>query len=291
MLTANVASAVPLNRWKVLKQRLLTAAILIPVIILATFYFKTFYFAALLAVFISLGAWEWAGLSGYQYTASKVLFVLLVLTLLTISFIFRETSLSTWLISLALLWWLLAALVVIVQQRRRTLNLGSRYLKAVIGLFSLVPAWLSLVILHDNSLHGGLYVIFLLTLIWLADSAAYFSGHRWGKTRLASVISPGKTWEGVLGAILVSILASAIFALATGMQAPDIIIFSLICSITVMGSIVGDLIESLVKRLGNVKDSGSIFPGHGGVMDRIDSLLAAAPIFLAGLWLTQGFAR
>ncbi|MBF8268883.1 MAG: Phosphatidate cytidylyltransferase [Gammaproteobacteria bacterium] len=272
-----------------LKQRLLTAAILIPVIILATIYFSTLYFAGLLALFIGMGAWEWAGLSGYRHSAGKALFVLLMFALMTISFFCRKTSLAGWFIALTLLWWVVATLLVIVQQRRGTLNLGASYLKALIGVLTLVPAWLSLVLLHGNHPQGRIYVIFLLALIWLADSAAYFSGQRWGKTRLASVISPGKTWEGVLGAILVSTLASALFALATQMQVPDIIIFSLICSITVMGSIVGDLMESLLKRLGNVKDSGGIFPGHGGVMDRIDSLTAAAPIFLAGLWLRLGF--
>ena len=273
-----------------LKQRLITACILIPAVILATLYCNTLYFAVLLALFIGLGAWEWAGLSGIRSATGKVLFVLLVLILSSISFIFRDGILSILVISLSLIWWLIATLLVIAQQRRGKLNPVAGYLKAVSGILTLVPAWLSLVLIHGSSHHGEVFVIFLLTLIWLADAAAYFSGQRWGKTRLAGIISPGKTWEGVLGAILAGIIASAIFALATGMQAPDIIIFLFICSITVMGSIVGDLSESLIKRLGNVKDSGGIFPGHGGVLDRIDSLTAAAPVFLAGLWLTQGIA-
>ena len=270
-----------------LKQRFYTAFLLIPAIIFATVWLNTGGFALILAVFIGLGAWEWIGLSGYHNTIGRIAFVILVLSMLAICFIFRATLLSALLISLASVWWLVATMLVVIQQRRMHLNLGGNYVKAIIGFAVLVPSWLSLVLLHGDHDYGQLYVIFLLALIWLADGAAYFSGHRWGTTKLASLVSPGKTWAGVLGAILASTLASVIFALATGMQPPDIIIFSFICCITVMGSIVGDLIESLLKRLGNVKDSGAIFPGHGGVMDRIDSLTAAAPIFITGLWLTQ----
>ena len=289
MLIDSADSAVPRTRWKVLKQRVLTASVLIPLVVLATLYLPAGHYAALLAVFIGLGAWEWAGLCGYP-AFGKVTFVTLVLMLLSGCFLSRHTVLSAILINLASIWWLAATALMISQQRRQQLSLGGRHVKAAVGILVLVPAWLSLVMLHGVR-EGRVYVIFLLALIWLADGAAYFCGHRWGKTKLAGIISPGKTWEGVLGALLASTLVSALFALATGIRAADIIMFSIICVITVMGSIVGDLIESLLKRLAQVKDSGSVFPGHGGVLDRIDSLTAAAPVFLTGLWLLQRSAE
>ena len=125
--------------------------------------------------------------------------------------------------------------------------------------------------------------MFLLMLIWVADIGAYFAGRRWGRRKLAPTISPGKTWEGVWGAAA----AAAAFALVgaavlgVGSRWPG---FVAVCMVTVVFSIVGDLFESMLKRQRGVKDSGSLVPGHGGVLDRLDSLLAAAPVFLLG-WL------
>lgn len=272
-----------------LRQRVATASILIPVILVATFYLNNFFFATFLAVFILLGAWEWAGLSGYQQLSGKLIYVTVVLSLLIACFLMRNTVFPTLIITLAIIWWVCALVLVVVHQKGKGLKISYRFLKAGIGIIILVPAWLSLVLLHSKQYDGILFVLFLFVLIWLADSAAYFSGRLWGKSKLANAVSPGKTWAGVIGAIIVSSIAGAIFALATGLQVPDIIIFSFICLLTVSGSVLGDLIESLIKRLGNVKDSGAIFPGHGGVMDRIDSLTAAAPIFLACLWVAKVF--
>lgn len=273
-----------------LKQRIITAAILIPVIVLATWYANSLFFAVLSAIFIGLGAWEWAGLSGWSSSAVKIFYLALVMVLLILCFLWRYNIFAAIVMVLAVSWWVVATVLVVLQQRSGTLRLGGRWLKPLIGLVILVPAWLGLVLLQESRYFGPDYVIFLLALTWLADSAAYFTGRQWGKTRLASVISPGKTWQGVFGAVFAGAVAGLLFALATGMQVPDIIIFSIICVITVAGSIVGDLIESLVKRVANVKDSGRIFPGHGGMLDRIDSLTAAAPVFLAGLWLMRGLS-
>jgi phosphatidate cytidylyltransferase len=147
------------------------------------------------------------------------------------------------------------------------------------GVLALVPAWLALVRLRYLP-HGADWVLFTLLLVWSADIGAYFAGHRFGRVRLAPEVSPGKTWEGVLGgcalSAIVAVAGSAWFALPLYSFVP-------LCLAAVAFSIVGDLTESLLKRFAGVKDSGTLFPGHGGVMDRIDSVTGAAPVLFFGL--------
>jgi phosphatidate cytidylyltransferase len=158
-----------------------------------------------------------------------------------------------------------------------------RVFKGIAGVLVTLPCWASFVTLHARVDHGPLITLALLVIVWLADSGAYFAGKRWGHTRLAPVISPGKTWEGVLGGII----TSAIVALLAGFWYSQSLEWTLtlvpVVLLAVMFSIVGDLLESLMKRQVGLKDSGHIIPGHGGVLDRIDSLTAAAPMFLIGM--------
>jgi phosphatidate cytidylyltransferase len=271
-------------------RRYFTAVVIIPLVLLATLYLDTRGFTTFIAVVIALGAWEWATLCGYRGTGGKAGYTALVVFLLWVGVALRETPFAGTVIALAVLWWLVAAAIVVTQQRQGALSLGGRLLKTGLGVIILVPAGLSLVVLHSYAPRGEVYAVYLFTLIGLADTAAFFAGRQWGKAKLASVISPGKTWTGLWGALMIGAAAGVVFAWATGMQVSDIIIFSLISCVTVAGSVVGDLVESLVKRLINVKNSGDLLPGHGGVLDRIDSLTAAAPIFLSLFWLSREFA-
>jgi phosphatidate cytidylyltransferase len=175
----------------------------------------------------------------------------------------------------ALIWWI-AALAWIVLAPQRV----SRWTAGVAGILALVPAWLALVQLRLSEPSGAQWMLFALVLVWVADIGAFFCGRSFGRRRLAPQVSPGKTWEGVWGAFAVSVLV----AIAGGrwFQVP-LAVFVPLCLTAVAFSIVGDLTESLLKRYAGVKDSGSIFPGHGGVMDRIDSLTGAAPVLLLGL--------
>lgn len=270
-----------------LKQRLITACVLIAIVISGTLYLETSFFATLLAVFVGFGSWEWAGMSGYNKPISRMLYTLVIVSVLGGCFIFRNTLVSLFIIAGAVIWWLFAIFLVVTYQRGAVSIPDSRLWKAGMGLWVLVPAWLSLVILHANGPDGVVSVLFLLVLIWLADTAAYLCGRRWGKTKLSSRVSPEKSWEGVFGALLASLAISMGYALVTNMQGIHIVIFLAICLVTVSGSVLGDLLESMMKRCESLKDSSSLLPGHGGVMDRIDSLTAAGPIFLAGLWLFQ----
>jgi phosphatidate cytidylyltransferase len=149
----------------------------------------------------------------------------------------------------------------------------------------LVALWVALMGLRGD--FGPGYVLFLLLLIWVADIGAYFAGRHWGQRKLAPVISPGKTWEGVWGATAAALAFALLGAavLGIGTRWPW---FVAICMVTVGFSIIGDLFESMIKRQRGVKDSGSLLPGHGGVLDRIDSLTAAAPVFLLGLYGMHG---
>ena len=142
---------------------------------------------------------------------------------------------------------------------------------------------MALLALHDGAALGPGYVVFLFMLVWIADSGAYFAGRRWGRTKLASHVSPGKTREGVYGALTAALGFAVIGALVLGLGVTQWPLFILICMVTVIFSIIGDLFESMLKRQRGIKDSGSLLPGHGGILDRVDSMTAAAPVFVLGL--------
>jgi phosphatidate cytidylyltransferase len=151
---------------------------------------------------------------------------------------------------------------------------------ALAGALSLLPAWLALMRLRSDLPHGAEWMLFALVLVFAADIGAFFAGRRFGRLRLAPTVSPGKTWEGVLGGAvagtLVGIAGSAWFGV-------PLYTFLPLCLVAVAFSVIGDLTESLLKRFAGLKDSGTLFPGHGGVMDRIDSVTGAAPVLLFGL--------
>ena len=127
----------------------------------------------------------------------------------------------------------------------------------------------------------------MILTIWFADSGAYFAGRALGKNKLIPNVSPGKTWEGVAGAIVVTLIVAVVSLDLLNIPSSHFSIFILITFVTVVYSIVGDLSESIFKRMANIKDSGSLLPGHGGMLDRIDSLMSGFPVFFAGLWLME----
>lgn len=263
-----------------LKQRLIAALILIPLVVWGVLALSTPVFAAALAVILILGAWEWSRLIPLPAQPLQIGFAVVAAALVYAVWASGMAQRSVWFILLAgVVWWLLAMawLMVVGWSRER------RLIKAVAALFVLVPAWLALVTIHGWSESGGYWVLYLMVMIWIADSAAYFSGKALGRHKLAPSISPGKTWEGVAGGML----ACAVFSYGvsfvppwTGLQQLGFLILSLV---TVAISIVGDLFVSALKRQVGIKDSSQLIPGHGGVLDRIDSLLAAAPVFVTGL--------
>ena len=272
-----------------LKQRLLTAAVLSALLIAAIFYFSTLWFAVVLAVFLATGAWEWARLMKSQQSATTpVLPGALVAMLIPLWFFQHETGVLLVILGLSAVGWCVVLASLPKSDTLRPIHAYGHATRFLIGAFLLAPPWLALIHLHITPQYGPWHVLFLFGLVGVADSAAYFTGRALGKHKLAPHISPGKTWEGVYGAFVATVIFAAVCGSLFEMRGMLLVAFVTLCLVTVMFSIVGDLFESLIKRQAGAKDSGTVLPGHGGVLDRIDSLTAAAPIFTLGLWLLEG---
>jgi len=276
----------------VLKQRVITAAILVPIVVSSILYLPYPYFALLLALFVVQGSWEWTNMVQIRFVLGRISFVMLVAALLYGAWLSFSAS-SAWLLYVliaAVLWWLFALFLVILYPKYTVLR-SNKVMQLFAGALILVPSWVALVRLHASDEQGPLYVLFLLIIIWVADSGAYFGGRKWGKNKLAPNVSPKKTWEGVATGLVCVALLSVLGALMFGYQdqaGSRVVVFVAICIITVLFSVLGDLTESMFKRQAGLKDSGALLPGHGGVLDRIDSVTAAAPVFLICLWLFLG---
>ena len=262
-----------------LKLRVLTALILVPLMVLALFTLPSAGVGALLGVFVAAAAWEWAGLSG-SGTWGRAFYVgalaLLVLVLL------RTPILPIVIVSV--LWWLLALIELIVYRDPARGMLAHRLGKLISGAMILAPAWLASYYLHASDPRSPAALLFLFILVWVADSAAYFAGKRWGRTKLAPHVSPGKSLEGLLGGLAAVVLLAYIAGTAVWrFEAVALGAWMLLALATALFSVLGDLVESKAKRVAGVKDSGALLPGHGGVFDRIDAFTAAAPVFALGL--------
>lgn len=256
-----------------LKLRVLTAIVLLPIVIGLVLFASTPVIAVVLGAILAGGAWEWSALAGLAARSSRVGYVLAFLALIAPGFVdLGHGWYVAAVVGLGLIWWLFSIWWII-----RTRYDFPSSAKAVFGLLTLVPAWAALVALHALDPEKVLYV---LVLIWAADIGAYFCGRAFGRHRLAPLVSPGKTWEGVFGGMF---LAGAVAIAGADYFSAPVAQFVLLGLLVAAISVVGDLSESLLKRLAGVKDSGHILPGHGGILDRIDSLTAAAPAFLVGL--------
>lgn len=268
-------------------RRVLTAALLIPVMIGTVLWLPAPALSVVLAIVAGVAAWEWGGLGGPGDWRGRLLYPAALLPALFLAEWLRQRGFLPWMVAAGLLWWLYALHVVIGYQRG-TWHGSANLLRRFAWCFMvLVPAWISLVGIRSEGAWGIPYLLFLFVLIWIADSAAYFAGRRYGRRRLADRVSSGKTVEGVLAALLAGIAAGLGYAVIMKLRGMEIIAMLIISAFTVLMSVLGDLAESLVKREASVKDSGSWLPGHGGVLDRIDSLTAAAPVYLAGLWCLE----
>ncbi|HET7371223.1 MAG TPA: phosphatidate cytidylyltransferase [Gammaproteobacteria bacterium] len=267
-----------------LKQRLLTALVAIPIVVALALFAPRGVVAAVLGIIVLAGAWEWTAFAGYSATSAKWAYLLLVGALLVgCGFTLLVPNLAGAVIVVGAAWWLLVTVGVTAYglgHAEAHISGISSWLISLCGLLTLVPAWEAVVAIRGMVSGPGL-LFFMLVLIWVADSGAYAAGRLWGRRRLAPRISPGKTWEGVAGGLAAAAIVGVAGSLFFGFS---LAVFVPVCILTAAFSIIGDLSESLFKRLIGIKDSGTLFPGHGGVLDRFDSLSAAAPVFYVCLW-------
>ncbi|WP_243039551.1 phosphatidate cytidylyltransferase [Dyella sedimenti] len=265
-----------------LLQRTLTALLLAPLVIGLILLAPTWLFAPIVAIAFLAAMWEWSRLSGLKATAPRAALLALTAILLVLCWLMRGTLGWPLLIGLGVAWWIAAG------QWLRHFAFGAaptrenRMVKLGAGLLVIVPAWVAVVAIHGSGEYGHWWTLLALFLVWAADIGAYFSGSTFGGRKLAPTISPGKTWAGVYGAFAAAALVALAGGLLLGVAGGQLAGLLVLSALTVVASIVGDLLESLMKRHAAVKDSGSLFPGHGGLLDRLDSVFAALPVFAAG---------
>jgi len=278
-----------------LNARIITAIILIPLVIAALFFLPPNLFGYVIIVICSLAAWEWSQFIGWTVQIKRIISaVLFGICLLGLHLSFQDLRQLTteplifYILSAGLVWWLVAIIFVVTFPTSARFWSQSVILKILFGVFTILPFYCGMLVLksvdyHIDNFIGAWWVLYVMLLVWSADSGAYFFGHLFGKHKLAAKVSPGKTLEGMLGGILTAGIIAWLFSLFV----PVLLISKnlLFCSvIVVIISVFGDLTESMFKRQAGIKDSSHLIPGHGGVLDRIDSLTAAIPVF-AGLTL------
>ncbi len=273
-----------------LKQRVITAIVLAPLLIALIFLTKASVFATLLGLIFLLGMWEWTRLAGARGHALRAVLLSGYAILFAVSWHVCKSR-WWWLPVLAgLLWWLLALLWLARHAFAHEATHAHAALKLVAGALVVVPAWCALVVMHGDLAgpttgRGPWWVLFFACIVMGADIGAYTAGRRWGRNKLAPAISPGKTREGVYGALACSGIVGLVGGTLLKVPAERLPAIVGLALLTVIFSIIGDLFESLIKRHAGVKDSGALFPGHGGVLDRMDSIVAALPIFVLGKFL------
>ncbi len=260
-----------------LRQRVVTAVIAVALILLALFVFPQPLTLILLGALVLAGGWEWSAFLGAPESVRSLFLIVLAGAIGVVWWAVPEYLPLIPVLLVSLGFWLVAAVLVLrypVPVSRGLVWLG--------GLAILVPAYLALGSLYVREPLGPQILLFVLAVIWSADIGAYFAGRRFGRVKLAPRVSPGKTWEGVIGGLLAATAVATAGAWWFGIPYGVLVPLSVAAMLL---SIVGDLTVSLFKRAAGVKDSGHLFPGHGGVLDRIDSVAAASPLFLLMLTL------
>jgi len=266
------------------RTRVIAALIMAPLAICAILLLPTQWLAALAAIVFLTGLWEWLKLSGVDDSLPRT--VLLVLNLGLMVLLVWASGSSLVLFQLASLagvaWWLLALLWLRFFQFGADHGSYARALKLAAGSLAIVPAWAALVLIHAEPPFGHRWLLTALAIVWAADSGAYFAGRHFGRHKLAPRISPNKTLEGLFGGMVAGLLAAAALGSLAGATLAQMPALLGVAAVTVLASVLGDLFESLLKRQAGAKDSGNVIPGHGGVLDRIDGVLAALPVFVLG---------
>jgi phosphatidate cytidylyltransferase len=278
------------------KTRVIAALIMAPLAIAAILLLSTPWLAALAAAVFLIGLWEWFRLAEIDDTLPRTVLLLLNLVLMVLlTWVSRASSgFSPALFQLIVLagvaWWVLALLWLKFFHFASDHQTYGRVFKLAAGTLAIVPAWAALCLLHSNNFDSAgfndtrahLWLLTALAVVWAADSGAYFAGRAFGKHKLAPRVSPNKTIEGLVGGVIAGVVVGVGFGLMAGVEVARLPALVAVTVLTVLFSVEGDLFESLLKRHVGAKDSGNLIPGHGGVLDRIDGVLAALPVFVLG---------
>lgn len=274
-----------------LKERIYTGVILAVLFLLMTFALNTPYVALCLFAVVMIASWEWSRMACLKLP-ERILFLLVIaMGCVAVYFFADELQLHKWILWVSLLWWS-GISVVVLRYKQVDVNHSDwviRLSKSMMGFIVLIPAYWALVSLHNYKDQGVTFFLYAFFLVWAADVGAYFVGKKMGKHKLLPQVSPGKTIEGFAGGLVAVCLLAIGFGLYLGLNAKTFTIFVLLSVSIGLFSVFGDLFESLMKRQAGLKDSGRILPGHGGVLDRIDSVLAAAPLLLLSLSAVMHF--
>ncbi len=278
-----------------LKQRIITALILAPAAVSAIFYLPINYFAGLLMAIIGIGAWEWARFMGLVNVIQRVSYAVVTTALVAVLWFLLPVD-DTWLVItgvqheitsllwLSVVWWFFAAILMFFYPKSSAFWANNKFIIAILGWLTLVPTWLAFMVLRTNNylldeFQGAQLLMYLFMLVWSADVGAYFVGKSVGKNKLMPDVSPGKTIEGFLGGVVCAAILTLVVGFSLNWSSEQFITALLVTLLITSISVLGDLTESMFKRQAGVKDSGRILPGHGGILDRIDSLTATAPVF------------
>ena len=274
------------------RTRVIAALILAPLAIAAILLLPTPWMVALAAVVFLAGLWEWFRLADIEDTLARTALLVVNMALMVAIVWGSRTShgfsyvLLQLMTVLGVVWWLLAMLWLKHYDFASDHTGNARVYKLAAGTLAIVPAWCALGVLHGGDPNGHRWLLVALASVWAADSGAYFAGRHYGKRKLALRISPNKTVEGAIGGLVAALATAMVLAPFAGASLGQLPLVALVTVVAAGFSIVGDLFESLLKRHVGAKDSGDLIPGHGGILDRIDGVLAALPVFALGkAWL------
>lgn len=268
-----------------MNQRVITALLVTPLAIAIILLLPTLAFAALIGALCLVALWEMTRLSGMRSRPWRALLVGLAAASMIALWCVRGSPIWWALIVAGAAWWFLAIAWLRHFSFAAAPTRENAALKVAAGALTMLPPWAALMQIHGEQAAPHTWALYPLMVVWAADTFAYLAGRRWGTTKLAPRISPGKTIAGVYGALAGSALIAVIGGWLLHVRGMALAALVTLGMIAVAFSIVGDLFESLVKRHAGVKDSGALFPGHGGVFDRLDAVFAALPIFALGKWI------
>lgn len=276
------------------KTRLLAALVMGPLAILAVLFLPTPWMMVLAAALFLAGLWEWFRLADIEDTLPRA-FLVAANLLLMVMLVWGSRSgtggslaLFHLMILVGVAWWFVAAAWLAFPQAGARHEGWARAAKLVAGSLAVIPAWCALAVIHGDPADAAtvgviprnhLWLLTALMIIWMADTGAYFAGRKFGKRKLSPRISPNKTVEGLFGGLAAALVFGLVFAMIAGAPMAKLPWVALAIVLTVVASVIGDLFESLLKRQAGAKDSSQLIPGHGGILDRIDSVLAALPVF------------